>query len=310
LYIHPKLTPYLTTKSLVPENQETPIHHVRTWAVNEELFYKRNHFPYPVLPKQSYFLPIQGEVVSPKNFRYQDLLNMPSRTLTVVLECSGNNRANFSPKVYGEQWEEGAISEGEWKGVPLRDLLKYTGVRESAIEVVFEGFDFGQRTDMPGQFSFTRSLPLDKALHPDTLIAYEYNGKPIPLKHGYPLRVIVPQWYAMASVKWLRRITIVGQEFLGPFQSKDYVYYPNEENDAGKNPVTVMKVNSIIQYPLNRAILVRVTHPVFGIAWTGKGEIIEVEISTDNGQSWVKSRNAQKSRSTLCMDVLVICMVA
>lgn len=295
MFKHLTAYPNLTTKSLIPENQETPIQHIRTWRLHEELFYKRNHFPYPLLPNEAFFLPIQGEVFRPLKFSYQDLLHMPSKALTVVLECSGNKRAKFNPKVYGEQWEDGAISQGVWKGVPLRELLTYTGVKESAKEVVFEGYDLGQRKDMPGQFSFTRSLPLDKALHSDTLIAYEYNGKPIPYKHGYPLRIIVPQWYAMASVKWLRRITVIGQQFQGPFQSKDYVYYPNQENDIGQKPVTTINVNSTIQYPLDRSILPQVNQFVFGIAWTGKGEITGVEISTDHGDHWEKAELHQNT---------------
>ena len=109
---------------------------------------------------------------------------------------------------------------------------------------------------------------------------------PIPYKHGYPLRLIVPQWYGMASVKWLKKITVIDHEFEGPFQSIDYVYYPHKDTDAGKRPVTTVKVNSIIQQPLDQSILNIGTHLIKGIAYTGEGTITQVELSFDGGASW------------------------
>ncbi len=139
-------------------------------------------------------------------------------------------------------------------------------------------------------FRLWGSLPLKKALHPDTIIAYEYNNQPIPFRHGFPLRLIVPQWYAMASVKWLKQITIIDQEFSGPFQTIDYMYYPNKETNDHAQPVTTLNVNSIIQKPLHMEILNTGIHPIKGIAWTGKGIITKVEISTDNVETWSEAK--------------------
>jgi DMSO/TMAO reductase YedYZ molybdopterin-dependent catalytic subunit len=211
---------------------------------------------------------------------------MPSKTIKVVLECSGDKRELFEPKVYGEQWGSGAISQGIWKGISLRTLLQYTGLIDPAKEIVFEGYDNGQRPDSNQIFNFSRSLPIEKALEPDTIIAYEYNHKPIPFKHGFPLRLIVPGWYAMASVKWLKKITVIDNEFNGPFQTVDYIYYPNNDSDRGKFPVTTINVNSTIQYPLNMQLLHPGTYKINGIAWTGKGMLTKVEISLDDGQTW------------------------
>lgn len=242
-------------------------------------------------------LSISGEVKTPLALHYRDLLRMPSKEITVVMECSGNNRGRFQPKVFGEQWEGGAISQGVWRGVALRDLFKLTGLSAAAKEIVFEGSDSGNRTDLEGKFIFARSLPLDKALHPDTLIAYELNGKPIPYKHGYPLRLIVPQWYAMTSVKWIRRITVIRNHFHGPYQDIDYMYYPEKDSDAGKIPVTTIHVNSIIKQPMDLSVLSAGTYQIHGLAWTGNGMITTVEVSTDGGERWEQA-TIQRNRDS------------
>ena len=285
--------PYLRTQSLSPENQETPIHFLRSWITPTEYFYRRNHFSYPELPAQAFFLPITGEVRKAMVFPYEMLKSLPARTVTMVLECSGNKRQNFQPRTYGEQWGDGAISQGIWKGVALRDLLDIVGIKDSAVEVVFEGYDHGTRTDMGGTFPYARSLPLEKALHPDTLIAYELNDQPIPFENGFPIRLIVPQWYAMASVKWIKQITLIPQKFSGPFQVIDYMYYPYKENDLGKEPVTTIKTDSIIQQPSDYTTLDAGVHYIYGIAWTGNGKIGEVEISLDGGETWIKAEMEQ-----------------
>jgi len=200
--------------------------------------------------------------------------------------------------VFGEQWEKGAMSQGEWRGVSLRSLLEETGILEGATEVVLEGYDFGKRTDDKQTYTYARSLPLEAALHPDTILAYEYNGQPIPFQHGYPLRLIVPQWYAMASVKWVKQITVLPERFTGPYQVLDYVYYPNKDNDNDTFPVTIKNVNSTIQQPQDREVLAIGIHTITGIAWTGNGIITKVEVSTDDGDTWVEAewRNTAGNR--------------
>lgn len=146
----------------------------------------------------------------------QDILRMPSKEVIVPLECSGNKRENFVPRVYGEQWKSGSISQGARRGVPLKYILDIAGLTKSSEEIVFEGHDKGKRKDMDEIVSFKRSLPLSKALHEDTIVVYEYNGKQIPYKRGYPLRLIVPGWYAMVSVKWLKKITVIDKAFIIP----------------------------------------------------------------------------------------------
>jgi DMSO/TMAO reductase YedYZ molybdopterin-dependent catalytic subunit len=294
---HHGAKPYLITRRLNPENQETPIQFIEIDIIQPPLFYRRNHFSYPKLTFSNYFLPINGLVTTPLLLSMQQILQLPSKTIEVVLECSGNKRSLLEPKVFGEQWEKGAISQGSWKGVPLRTLLEISGIKNGAKEVVVEGYDFGERTDLDKVFSYTRSLPLEKALHPDTIIAYEYNNHPISYKHGFPFRLIVPQWYGMASVKWIKQIRVIGSHFTGPYQNIDYMYYPNQDNDDGAYPVTTINVNSTIQKPLDMASLNIGKHEIKGIAWTGKGYIKKVEISTDNGDTWIDAAMVHSNSS-------------
>jgi DMSO/TMAO reductase YedYZ molybdopterin-dependent catalytic subunit len=282
--------PYLTTRTLFPENQEAPIHFINLTSFPEELLYRRNHFAYPILQKESYSLSIHGEVAQPRTLDYGFIRSLPSRKVPVVLECAGNKRSFFEPKTFGEQWERGALGHGIWKGTSLSHLLQIAGIKPSAQEVIVEGWDAGSRDDMPGIFPYARSIPINKAMHPDTLLAYEYNGYPLTRRHGYPFRLIVPHWYAMASVKWVRRIIVTESPFQGPFQSVDYQYYPDKANEQVKHPVTVLNVNSSIQKPLDQSIMRKGKHDIQGIAWTGLGEINQVELSFDEGDTWVGAK--------------------
>lgn len=275
--------PYLITRTLTPENQETPIHFLDKNNPQSNLFFRRNHLPYPEVTEQFFSLPIIGEVFKPLMFQFDQFMRFPSKKLKVVLECSGNKRGFFKPRTFGEQWKDGAMSQGVWEGVPLRYLLEQTGLKDSVKEIVFEGHDIGERMDLSGTYRYIRSLPVDAALHPDTLVAYKFNGEPIPYKHGYPLRLVVPQWYGMASVKWLRRIIAIDHAFTGPFQTFDYVY---EFADETKAPVTFKRVNSTILQPLDRSILKKQPYSIYGIAWAGTGMITQVEVSVDGGGQW------------------------
>ncbi|MFB4166009.1 sulfite oxidase [Alteribacillus sp. JSM 102045] len=285
IYYHHKNRPYLITRSLDPDNQESPIHFLRSRIISSEYTYRRNHFAYPLITPENFIFSISGQVSTPLTFHYYDLLKMPSKTIKMVLECAGNKRAMFEPRTFGEQWKDGAVTQGVWKGVPLTALLSMTGIKADAQEVVFEGFDAGKRKDMEETVPFARSLPLQSAFHPDILVAYEYNNQPLSYKHGFPFRLIVPRWYAMASVKWLKKITVINRPFYGPFQTIDYVYY-SKDNSEKKRPVTYMNVNSIIQQPLDYSVQDERYHLIYGIAWSGKGRISKGEISFDQGKKW------------------------
>ena len=276
--------PHLITRSLSPENQETPIHFLKENVIPSPLTFRRNHFPYPAISIQTYFLTITGQVKTPVTLHYNQIISMPSRTVTSLVECSGNKRGYFEPMVFGEQWTEGAISQGIWKGVPLSYLLSFTGINAGAREVAFLGEDSGLKNEE--RVHFERSLPLEKALDPNVIVAWEHNQKALSPKHGFPFRLIVPGWYGMASVKWLKTIRVMNHHFSGPFQSDDYVYYPHKDQDKDSFPVTTNRVNSIIQQPRDLQILKPGIHEITGLAWTGEGVITSVEISFDNGETW------------------------
>lgn len=278
--------PRLTTRSLDPENQETPIHFLNhNQSVPTALFYRRNHFDYPFLSSEDFGIQLSGLVEKPMKFSYFDILHMPSNTVETLIECSGNKRALFKEKLFGEQWENGAMSQGVWKGVTLSNLLAKSGIKYHAREIAFKGKDSGIKKNK--QVHFERSLPLSKALNPEVIIAYEYNGNPITPKHGFPFRLIVPGWYGMASVKWLTEIIVIQDHFTGPFQTEDYVYY---YKDGTAEPVTNNKVNSTILQPMDKQILPVGNHLIKGIAWTGNGVIDKVELSFDQGRSWTPAR--------------------
>ncbi|WP_141692370.1 sulfite oxidase [Paenibacillus pectinilyticus] len=274
----------MTTRKIIPENQEFPILSLSSRITPDHLFYRRNHCPYPAVDMRTWELQIGGYVDRPLCIRYPELIQMHQVSIPVTLECAGEKRGLFHPKKRGEQWELGASSHAVWTGVRLVDLLHAAGIQSNAIEVTFEGMDQGTRTDMPGVFAFIRSLPIEVALHPDVLIALYMNGEPLPFRHGYPARLIVPGWYGMASVKWLHRINIIDQPFQGPYQRVDYVYERHIEPVS--EPVTKIRLNSTIARPSDQEVLARGEHWLIGTAISGEHPVAFVEISMDNGMSW------------------------
>ncbi|MGO4271166.1 sulfite oxidase [Paenibacillus sp. TAF58] len=280
-------SPHLITRKIMPENQEFPMLSLSSRITPEHLFYIRNHFPYPHVDMRTWRLSIEGCVNKPRYFRYHDLLKMPQVTLPATLECVGDKRSFFQPKTRGEQWGLGAISHAVWTGVRLQDLLLVTDVQRNAREVTFEGMDKGVRTDMPGIFSYKRSLSLGHSMHPSTIVALYMNGKPLPYRHGYPARLIIPGWYGMASVKWLHRIVVIEERFQGPFQVVDYVYDRKPLTPSSPEPVTTIRLNSTIAGPTDQEVLAKGENWVWGTAISGPDPVDLVEISTDNGNTWL-----------------------
>src|SRR5437588_3607532 len=192
-----------------PKNLEAPFDQLNSYLTPAELFYIRSHFPTPNLDRASYRLRIDGAVKYPFALSYEELRSMRSETRVATLECAGNSRVFLVPQVQGAQWELGAVSNAEWTGVPLGALLERAEVREDACEIVLEGADRGTPKEEPippGPISYARGLPRDKALQREVLIAYQMNGRDLPLDHGYPVRAVVPGHYGVASVKWLTHL--------------------------------------------------------------------------------------------------------
>src|SRR5438128_1852849 len=213
-----------------PLNLEMPFETAESFITPTKSFYVRTHFPIPKIDRDAWWLHVEGEVEKPFAINYEELVELESVTIPVTLECAGNNRNFLEPKVKGVQWGLGAVGTAEWTGVPLSVLLDRAVVRSNAREVILAGADHGILEDPkspPGELTFSRSIPLGKALR-GVLLAYRMNGKEIPAEHGFPVRAIVPGWYAMASVKWLQRISVSEEQFTGYYQTLDYAYWKRQ----------------------------------------------------------------------------------
>src|SRR6476660_6914185 len=217
-----------------PLNLEMPFETLEGFLTPTEAFYVRTHFPIPPIDRDAWWLHVAGEVENPFAINYEQLLKLESVTTPATLECAGNNRNFLEPKVKGVQWRLGAVGTAEWTGVPLSVLLDRAILKSNASEVVLEGADGGMLADPkspPGELNFARSIPLEKARR-NVLLAYIMNGEDLPPEHGFPVRAIVPGWYAMASVKWLQRIIVSDRPFTGYYQTIDYAYW--QRTDYGR----------------------------------------------------------------------------
>ncbi len=269
-----------------PENSETPLESIQGWVTPNSLFFVRNHFETPTIDVPSWRLRIEGCVEKPAEWTWEQLMALPQRSVFATVECAGNGRSFLQTRVSGVQWGAGAIGHAEWTGVPLRRVLEQAGIRPNAVEVLFEGCDHGSEPDHPETMHFARSLPLAKALERDTLLVTRMNGELLSPSHGFPLRLFVPGWYGVASVKWLRRIEVLDHSFHGYFQSVKYTV--QRPTSSGLETVVVgpMAVKSELIRPGAGAELGIGTNRLFGVAWAGEEAVARVEVSTDGGRTW------------------------
>jgi DMSO/TMAO reductase YedYZ molybdopterin-dependent catalytic subunit len=267
-----------------PENSETPLGDVHGWVTPTRLFFVRNHFDVPTIDLDTWRLSIGGCVNRPIELTWNELNDLPQRTLLATLECAGNGRSFLKQRVPGVPWGAGAVAHAEWSGVPLSAVLEQAGVADDAIEIVCEGADRGTEPDHPEPMSFARSLPLKKAVHRDTLLALRMNGEPLTPSHGFPVRLLVPGWYGVASVKWLTRLEAARVPFRGYFQTVKYTI--QRAGNGEKAPIQGMGVKSEIVRPFAGEAMGVGKQRVFGLAWAGEEAVARVELSTDGGQSW------------------------
>jgi len=268
---------------------ETPVEYLDTWLTPAEHFFVRNHMHEPVaLNAADWKLTITGEVETPSTLTLADLAKLEQHSVVNTLECAGNGRAFHNPKVPGVQWQKGAVSTGRFTGPRLRDVLQKAGVKPTGKHVAFRGLD-----ELPGKVPpFIRSIPIEKAIDSDTLVATQLNGSPLPKHNGYPARALTPGWIGAASCKWLTEIKVLDKEFEGNFMSPGY-RVPNQPVKPGEavkpedtHPVTALNVKSAISSPQEGATLRSRTVPVQGVAWSGEADIVKVEISIDGGTTW------------------------
>lgn len=279
----------LTMINPAPYNAEAPAAALAGDITSTEMHYVRSNFP---VPDHDGTLKIGGAVSTPTMLTLADLRVMQSHEVAVTLECAGNGRLGMQPLPTGEPWGDYAVSTARWTGVALREVLEQVAPRAGGIEVRFEGADHGayhltpvlpdaDRSDM----SFVRALPLSHAMDPDSgiLIAYLMNGQPLGPDHGAPFRLIVPHWYAVASVKWLKRIDVLTEPYTGEFQTGHYMF---QWPDRPHEPVSLMRVRARITDPLPGAMINRGTYTVRGKAWSGTGPVSRVEVSLTGEGDW------------------------
>ncbi len=283
----------LIVRETNPDNLEFPFETLSSFLTPNELFYVRNHFAAPTIKLADWSLEVVGAVEKPLKLSYERLTSLPTTTMPMTLECAGNGRSHLS-MAPGVQWHLGAVSNAEWTGVTLATVLKEAKVKLGVVEVILEGTDAAEPKNPPkpvGAISFARSLPIEKAMSRESLLAYKMNGATLPNAHGYPLRAVVGGWYGMASVKWLRRIVVTEKPYHGYWQTTDYSVWEKRDGLPTQVPITEMQVKASISLPRAGAELpagkaVR----VHGAAWTGESTVKQVEVSTDGGKTWTAAK--------------------
>lgn len=260
-------------------NFETPLDQVQGAEVPASLFFVRSHsrFPEPI-STHAWALHLSGLIVHPIELTYEELRRGPVRTMVSWLECAGNSRARFDPTSIGLQWDDGAVGNATFTGVSLSYVFdRAGGLSPGAREAVISGAD-----------GYQRAMPVDLAVEPQVMLVWEMNGQPIPGPNGGPVRLLVPRWGGMASVKWLTGIEIIDRPFDGKYNTQEYVLI--DEDGQVQAPVREMPIKSVIAFPKEGAKLPVGTHTVFGFAWSGHAPIAQVQVSPDGGTTWSQAR--------------------
>ncbi len=276
---------------LALRNPGMPLEGLRYPITPVGMHYLLTHFDVPYVDPATYELSVGGLVREPLVLTLDALKARPAVAMPVVMECAGNGRALLHPRPISAPWHDEAVGCAEWKGTPLGPILEEAGLLDDAVEVLFTGYDRG--IDGGVEQSYERSLSLEEALREGVILAYEMNGQPLPPQHGSPLRLVVPDWYGMTSVKWLRSIKAIGEPFEGVQQAA--YRYRSSEGDPG-TPVTRKNPHALMAPPGIPDFLSRVRHVrqgrtlVEGRAWSGWGTVERVEFSPDGGQTWDDAR--------------------
>ena len=266
-------------------NRGLPLEALRYDITPTSLHYLLVHFDIPFVDADSWRLRLGGKVKNPMSLSLADLRSRPRCTLPVTFECAGNGRARLSPRPISQPWLNEAVSTAEWTGTQLAGLLDEAGLASEVLELVFTGADHG--IEKGYEHDYARSLSVNDARHPEVLLAYEMNGRPLEPQHGFPVRLIVPGWYGMAQVKWLSRIDAVTAPFDG-YQQRVAYWYKRDAHDPGE-PVTRMRPRALLVPPgfpdflTRRRILERGRITIHGRAWSGEGTISHVEFGVDGG---------------------------
>lgn len=277
-----------------PEDLETPLRYFDQWLTPNDVFFVRQHLPRPVVQQADFRLSISGRASRQLQLSISDLAKLPQYTVPAVLECTGNGRGFYRPRVPGIQWGRGAVGNAEWSGPRLLDVLKLAGADLEAAYVTANGADNGVAKTP----DFIRSLPMRKAIDPSTLLAMKMNGETLPDLHGFPIRMIVPGWDGTGWVKWLTSLSVDNQPDQGFFMNPAY-RFPKHPGVPG-SPVDRADLEMIEGMPVKSYItghaegdkLPLAPATLRGMAWAGEQRVTRVDVSTDGGSTW---REAQLS---------------
>ncbi|HEX6355185.1 sulfite oxidase [Actinophytocola sp.] len=273
---------------LAARNHGMPLEALRDDLTPPGLHYLLVHYDIPFVDPASWRLTIGGHVYSPIELDLAALTARPRVETVVTLECAGNGRARLLPRPVSQPWLDEAVGTARWAGTPLAPLLRESGLLDGAVDVVFTGHDHG--TERGVEQDYQRALPIEEALGSDVLLAYEMNGAPLPPQHGAPVRLVVPGWYGMTHVKWLRDITVLASRFTG-YQNAVAYRLRADADDPGE-PVTRILPRALMMPPgfpdfmTRRRIVDAGSLVLRGRAWSGRAPVVRVELSTDGGQSW------------------------
>jgi DMSO/TMAO reductase YedYZ molybdopterin-dependent catalytic subunit len=277
--------------ALAARNHGMPLEALHLDLTPPGLHYLLVHYDIPFLDPGSWQLAVGGHVAAPRTFSLADLRARPAVSRTVTLECAGNGRAQLLPRPVSQPWLNEAVGTARWTGCSLAALLADAGVLDGAVDVAFTAHDHG--TERGVEQDYIRALPLAEASSEDVLLAYEMNGAPLPPQHGAPVRLIVPGWYGMAHVKWLRSVTVLAEAFTG-FQNEVAYRIRSTVDDPGE-PVTRIRPRALVVPPgfpdfmTRRRVVDAGPVPLFGRAWSGRAPVSEASVSVDGGYTWTQA---------------------
>jgi DMSO/TMAO reductase YedYZ molybdopterin-dependent catalytic subunit len=273
---------------LATRNHGMPLEALRWDVTPVGLHYLLIHYDIPQVDPDSWRLEVDGRVERPLSLTLAELRSRPATELVVTMECAGNGRAQVEPHVVSQPWLVEAVGTARWRGIRVGDLLDEAGVGRDAVEIVFNGLDRGVEGEEEQHYA--RSVALAELLTGEAILAYEVNGVSLPPQHGFPLRLVVPGWYGMTSVKWLARMSAVTTPFDGYQMRKSYRLRA-EEGEEGV-PLSRMRPRSLLVPPgipefMGRSRVVQAGRcELRGRAWSGISEIAGVDVSTDDGATW------------------------
>ncbi len=264
---------------------ETPLAAQQPFLTDTKSFFVRAHYPFPTVKQEEWKLSISGLVDKPVTLTYDQLTKMPSKKLTAWIECAGDGRGRFKPMASGGQWQVGAVSNAEWMGVPLNDVLAMASPKSGIVDIVCSG---------AGNSQWSRGLSFAKAKDPDTMLVWQMNGEALRVEQGFPVRLIVPGYPGVAQVKWITNIDLIDKPYDGYFNTTLYTFIDASGKNLGQ--LTTMPVKSIITSLAPNASVKSGMQTVSGKAWSGTGGgITKVEVSADGGKTWNAAKLAQQA---------------